>query len=236
MHILLIEDNPLVAISVSHGLAARGHSVTHAASGREGLAQARANGLEAVVLDLILPDMAGEDVLRELRQGQPHLPLVVLSAKQATSDKVACLNAGADDYLTKPFSMDELAARLAAVRRRKGDEVTTLTSEGLTIDLVQRHVEVDGRRIALKEREFGLLRCFMEHPGKVLGRELLLKQVWGYDFVPESNVLNVHICLLREKLDGSGKAHYIHSVRGKGFIFRREEAAGQGPGAGIGTE
>lgn len=225
MRILFIEDDADIARTVTQGLAPFGHQVVAAADAASGLAHLAAGDFEALILDLMLPDRPGEEVLVEVRRGSKDLPVLVLSAKQRTEDKIACLNAGGDDYLTKPFAMAELAARIAAIdRRSRRADRTELASEGLRLDLVGRAVTVDGRKIALKDKEFALLQYFMEHPGQVLTRAMILHQIWGYDFVPESNVLDVHICLLREKIGGAGKKRFIHNVRGLGYVLRRDDA------------
>lgn len=216
MNVLIVEDEPRIAAFVERGLKAEGFTVTVANDGSTGLALACDDGVDLVILDLKLPKLPGEQVLAKLRQRRPDVPVIVLTAKDAIDDRVQNLNAGADDYLTKPFSFAELLARIhARLRSRDQQSSAALELGGVTLDLHSRTVMVGERRIELTAREFALLETFMRHPGQVLSQVQLMDRVWGYDFEPGSNVVEVYVGYLRRKL---GKAR-IETVRGAGYRF-----------------
>ena len=216
MNVLIVEDEPRIAAFVERGLKAEGFTVTVANDGSTGLALACDDGVDLVILDLKLPKLPGEQVLAKLRQRRPDVPVIVLTAKDAIDDRVRNLNAGADDYLTKPFSFAELLARIhARLRSRDQHSSAALELGGVTLDLHSRTVMVGERRIELTAREFALLETFMRHPGQVLSQVQLMDRVWGYDFEPGSNVVEVYVGYLRRKL---GKAR-IETVRGAGYRF-----------------
>ncbi|MFO7961353.1 MAG: response regulator transcription factor [Nitriliruptoraceae bacterium] len=216
MNVLIVEDEPRIAAFVERGLKAEGFTVTVANDGASGFALACDDGVDLVILDLKLPELPGEQVLAKLRRRRPDVPVIVLTAKDAIDDRVRNLNAGADDYLTKPFSFAELLARVhARLRSRDQHSSTALELGGVTLDLHSRTVTVGERRIELTAREFALLETFMRHPGQVLSQVQLMDRVWGYDFEPGSNVVEVYVGYLRRKL---GRER-IETVRGAGYRF-----------------
>lgn len=229
MHILLIEDDSAIAGFVADGLREAGHQADAATDGADGLAKAAQGAYDAIVLDLMLPDMDGASVLQALRAQGLATPVIVLSARQSTEDKVLCLNGGCDDYMTKPFVMAELLARLKALTRRRagGEQKTRLEREGLTLDLLQRKAYRDGQPIELKSREFALLAYLMENAGSVVTRATIMRHVWGYDFTPGTNIIDVYVCQLREKIEcGGQKQRLIHTIRGSGYVFKSPDDMG----------
>lgn len=214
MAILLIEDEDGIVTFVRRGLEAAGHQVVVASDGLDGLAMALADDVELVVLDLGLPGIPGEEVLRRLRHRRPTVPVIVLTAKDAVADRVANLEAGADDYVVKPFSFSELLARIRARLRNVGQTRSdTIAVGGLVLDLSSRTVAVDGSVTDLSAREFALLEMFARNPGHVLSQVQLLDRVWGYDFDGSSNVVEVYVGHLRRKIG----AARIQTVRGVGY-------------------
>jgi DNA-binding response OmpR family regulator len=212
--ILVVEDERGIVAFVRRGLEAAGYQVLVAEDGVDGLALALMPDVELVVLDLGLPGIPGEEVLRRLRQRRPSVPVIVLTAKDSVSDRVGNLDAGADDYVVKPFSVSELLARVRA-RLRSGDQARgdVLAAGDLVLDLGARVVTVDGRTVSLSAREFALLEVFVRNQGQVLSQPQLLDRVWGYDFDGGSNVVEVYVSQLRRKL-GSDR---IETVRGAGY-------------------
>jgi DNA-binding response OmpR family regulator len=212
--ILIVEDEPRIASFLQKGFVARGFVTEVAQDVAEALARVR-TGPDLVVLDRGLPDGDGLEVLRELRRTQRHLPVIVLTARDAVADTVTGLDQGADDYMTKPFSFEELLARVRARLRtdRAPVDETVLEVAGARLDLRTRRAHVEDRTVDLSAREFALAEALFRHPGQVLSRTQLLDQVWGYDYDPGSNVVEVYVGYLRKKL---GKAR-IESVRGMGY-------------------
>jgi DNA-binding response OmpR family regulator len=216
MNVLIVEDEPRIAAFIERGLKAEGFAVQVAADGETGLALARADEVDLVLLDLMLPRRSGEDVLTELRATRPDVPVIVLTARDAVDDRVRNLNAGADDYVTKPFSFAELLARIHARLRTKDQRSASELSAGaVDLDLRSRTARLDGRQVELTAREFSLLETFMRHPGQVLSQVQLMDRVWGYDFDPGSNVVEVYVGYLRRKL----RKDLIQTVRGAGYRF-----------------
>jgi DNA-binding response OmpR family regulator len=216
MNVLIVEDEARIASFVERGLKAEGFTVTVARDGSTGYALACDESVDLVILDLKLPKLPGEQVLAKLRERRPDVPVIVLTAKDAIDDRVRNLNAGADDYLTKPFSFAELLARVhARLRARDQRSSAALEQGGVRLDLHARSVTVEGRSVDLTAREFALLETFMRHPGQVLSQVQLMDRVWGYDFEPGSNVVEVYVGYLRRKL---GKQR-IETVRGAGYRF-----------------
>jgi len=212
--ILLIEDEAGISRFVQQGLESAGYQVLVAVNGDDGLAMALRDEVEVVVLDLGLPGLPGEEVLRRLRQRRPSVPVIVLTAKDAVGDRVANLDAGADDYMVKPFSFSELLARIRARLRTGAQQRSDALSVGpLTLDLQTRAVTVDDRVVDLSTREFSLLEVLMRHPGHVMSQTQLLDRVWGYDFDGSSNVVEVYVGHLRRKVG----AERIQTVRGVGY-------------------
>ncbi|MFU8840654.1 MAG: response regulator transcription factor [Nitriliruptoraceae bacterium] len=216
MNVLIVEDEARIASFVERGLKAEGFTVTVASDGSTGYALACDESVDLVILDLKLPKLPGEQVLAKLRERRPDVPVIVLTAKDAIDDRVRNLNAGADDYLTKPFSFAELLARVhARLRARDQRSAAALEQGGVRLDLHARIVAVEGRSVDLTAREFALLETFMRHPGQVLSQVQLMDRVWGYDFEPGSNVVEVYVGYLRRKL---GRQR-IETVRGAGYRF-----------------
>lgn len=199
--ILIAEDEPRISSFIEKGLSANGFAVTVVADGRSAYEYATTGGFDLLVLDIGLPGLDGFEVLRKLRADGNSIPVVVLTARDSVQDTVAGLEGGADDYMPKPFRFEELLAR---VRRRlnteRAPETTVLSCGGLQLDLRTRRARVDGRDVELSAREFALAETFLRHPGQVLSREQLLSHVWGYDFDPGSNVVDVYVRYLRRKL------------------------------------
>jgi DNA-binding response OmpR family regulator len=214
-HVLLIEDDARIRESVERGLGARGFVVSSAPDGTAGLDLARKLDVDLVLLDLLLPGRQGLDVLEDIRAAKPRLPVIAVTALDDTGSRVSGLDAGADDYITKPFSVDELAARIRARLRWAEDQGGVLKAGPLTLDLASHRAVLNGREVALSARELELLATFMRHPGQVLSRAQLLDHVWGLDFDPGSNVVDVYVAALRRKI-GSGS---IETVRGSGYRF-----------------
>ncbi|HEU4448722.1 MAG TPA: response regulator transcription factor [Gaiellaceae bacterium] len=212
--ILIVEDEERIASFVEKGLRANGFTTSVAADGDSGLALAGSGRFDLVVLDIGLPGMDGFQVLRELRRAGSRVPVVMLTARDDVQDTVAGLEGGADDYITKPFRFEELLARVRVrLRGERAPEETVLAAGGASLDLRTRRLSADGDDVDLSAREFALAEMFFRHPGQVLSREQLLSNVWGYDFDPRSNIVDVYVGYLRKKL---GKAR-ISSVRGMGY-------------------
>ena len=212
--ILIVEDEPRIASFLQKGLAAQGFATEVAQDVVEALARARTDP-DLVLLDRGLPDGDGLEVLRELRRRERHVPVIVLTARDAVADTVTGLDSGADDYVTKPFSFEELLARVRARLRegRTSPEPGVLEAAGVVLDIKARRARVDGRTVDLSAREFALAEVLLRHPGQVLSKSQLLDQVWGYDYDPGSNIVEVYVGYLRKKL---GRDR-IDSVRGMGY-------------------
>jgi DNA-binding response OmpR family regulator len=218
MRILVIEDEPAIADFVARGLGAEGYAVTCASDGAEGEREALREDVDLVLLDLVLPGGPGLEVLRRVRAAKPELPVIILSARGEVEDRVAGLDLGATDYMGKPFSFDELAARVRAHLRRPGQrDATQLQGAGIVLDLLTRTVTRDGTSVELSPREFGLLAYFLRHPNHVLSREQILSAVWGYDYDPGTNVVEVYVGYLRRKLARTGEPPPIETVRSVGY-------------------
>ena len=212
MSLLVVEDEARIASFLIKGLTAHGFAVEHVSTGGEALE--RAPDSELVVLDLGLPDLDGFEVLRRLREGGEQVAVIVLTARGEIGDRIEGLNLGADDYLTKPFAFEELVARVRArLRRRDGQDESVLAAGGVQLDLRSRRAKAGELEVELSTREFALLEAFLRHPRQVLSREQLLSQVWGFDFDPGTNVVDVYVGYLRRKL-GEG---CIETVRGMGY-------------------
>ena len=217
VRILVVEDEPKIGAFLKRGLQAEGFSVAVSNDGEQGLARALTDDIDLVILDLILPGLSGEQVLTRLRHERRSLPVIVLTAKDAISERVTNLEAGADDYLTKPFSFSELLARIRArLRTAQSASAVELEVGPLRLAVRLREVRVEGRRAELTPREFALLETFMRHPGQVLSQAQLLDQVWGYDHDPGSNIAEVYVGYLRRKL----RPDLIETVRGVGYRLR----------------
>ena len=224
MRVLVVEDERKVANFIRQGLEEEGHTVEVAEDGADALDRLLA-GLpyDLVVLDVMLPRRDGFSVLKALRDKQVSTPVLLLTARDAVADKVAGLDLGADDYLTKPFAFDEFLARVRALLRRPaGQAAPALRLEDLTLDPATRGVSRGSRSIGLTTREFALLEYFMRNAGRVLTRPMIAEHVWAVDFDRESNVIDVYVGYLRRKIDGPGERPLLHTVRGAGYVLRAE--------------
>ena len=222
MHILVIEDDAETGRYLRKGLGESGHVVELADDGEDGLHLALSHEFDALIVDRMLPGRDGLSIVEAIRRQGRAVPVLILSALGQVDDRVAGLRAGGDDYLTKPFAFSELLARLEALLRRgtaEGAE-TTLVLADLELDLLSRMVTRGGRRIALQPRAFQLLEYLMRHAGQVVTRTMLLEQVWGYHFDPQTNVIDVHVSRLRQKIDKGFEVALLHTVRGVGYCLR----------------
>jgi two-component system response regulator MprA len=226
--VLVVDDDANITAFLKRALAYEGYQVETAADGPAALAAARDNPPDLVILDVMLPGLDGVEVLRRLRAGEPEtgsLPILMLTARDGVSDRVAGLDAGADDYLVKPFALEELTARIRALLRRREPETQRfLRFADLSVDTASREVQRGPRAVQLTTKEYELLVYFMRHPRQVLTREQLLERVWGIDFEAETHVLEVYVGYLRSKLEngpgGQTAPRLIHTVRGVGYVLR----------------
>ena len=232
MKILVVDDEQAVRESLRRSLRFNGYEVLTANDGLEAVETVRAENPELVILDVMMPNMDGLEVCRTLRSEGWDRPILVLTARDGVSDRVAGLDAGADDYLPKPFALEELLARVRSlVRRASADSIAAeapveskLSFEDLELDADTREVSRGGRAISLTRTEFALLQLLMENPRKVLSRSKILEEVWGYDFPTSGNALEVYIGYLRKKTEGEGDARLIHTVRGVGYVLRESNS------------
>ena len=222
--ILVVDDEPDVRRSLSRALTLEGYRVDVAVDGREALMKLAGSPPDAIVLDVLMPHVDGLGVCRRLRQAGDRTPILLLTARDAVGDRVAGLDAGADDYLSKPFALEELLARLRALLRRSAlppaAEPRVLRYSDLELDVDTLAVRRGGREIELTRTEFLLLELFLRNPRQVLTRSLIFERVWGYDFGPTSNSLDVYIGYLRRKTEAAGEPRLIHTVRGLGYALR----------------
>jgi DNA-binding response OmpR family regulator len=225
VRILVIEDEPAILDFVARGLESEGFSVACAADGLEGERAALENGFDLVVLDLMLPGRPGLEVLSSIRATRPELPVILLTARAEVEDRVAGLDAGATDYLVKPFAFDELAARVRAhLRSASQSQPTALRAGDIELDLITRQARPGAAPVQLTAKESDLLAHFLRHPDQVLTREDLLRGVWGYDFDPGTNVVEVYVGYLRRKLRRDGLGDPIVTVRSVGYRLRTDGA------------
>lgn len=224
MHILVVDDDQAVRDSLARSLQYNGYEVSMATDGLDALAKLASENADAVVMDVMMPRLDGLDTTRMLRDNGNDVPILILTARDAVGDRVDGLDAGADDYMVKPFSLDELLARIRALTRRvksEHEEPSEILRFGdLELDTATRGVSRGGRRISLTRTEFALLQVFMEHPNHVLERGWLLNEVWGFDFPTTANSLEVYIGYLRRKTEQEGEPRLIHTVRGVGYVMR----------------
>ncbi|MFM1723421.1 MULTISPECIES: response regulator transcription factor [Rhodococcus] len=224
MRILVVDDDRAVRESLRRSLSFNGYTVELAVDGMDALEKVAASRPDALVLDVMMPRLDGLEVCRRLRSTGDDLPILVLTARDSVSERVAGLDAGADDYLPKPFALEELLARLRALLRRAapavGDDSEAMTFEDLTLDPVTREVTRGGRSISLTRTEFALLEMLMANPRRVLSRSRILEEVWGYDFPTSGNALEVYVGYLRRKTEADGEPRLIHTVRGVGYVLR----------------
>lgn len=222
-HILVIDDDPAITSLLKRGLSYEGYAVEVAGSGEAGLALARERVPDLVVLDIMMPGISGLEVLRRLRAGDERLPVLMLTAKDAPADQVQGFEAGADDYVVKPFTFEVLLARVRALlRRQQAEHPPTLAFGNLSLDTSSHIVRRGAHEITLTTLEFKLLQAFLEHPQQVLSKDVLLDRVWGYDFGGNANVVEVYVKQLRQKLEGQGEPRLLHTIRGAGYVLREE--------------
>jgi len=219
MHILIIEDDTEAASYLIKGLSESGHVVVHAADGKEGLGQALTGGFDVMIVDRMLPSLDGLSIIASVRAAKIKTPVLILSALGEVDDRVEGLRAGGDDYLTKPYAFSELLARIDALSRREQPEKISnkLKVADLEMDLIKHKVTRNGKTILLQPREFRLLEYLLRHVGQVVSRTMLLEQVWDYNFDPQTNVIDVHISRLRNKIDKDHERTLLHTVRGAGY-------------------
>jgi len=222
MRILVVEDDKKIASFVVQGLKQNGFAVDHSPDGEEALLMARSVSYDAAVVDIMLPKLDGLSLVQTLRREKMHLPVLILSAKATVDDRVKGLQAGGDDYLVKPFAFSELLARVQALIRRAShtSEPTRLTVGDLTLDLLNRAVTRSGRALELQAREFSLLEFLMRHSGRVVTKTMILEHVWDYSFDPQTNVVDVLVCRLRNKVDKDFPKKMIHTLRGVGYVIK----------------
>jgi two-component system OmpR family response regulator len=220
--VLVVEDDPTIADFIAAGLRQEGFTVDRAEDGVAGLDLGSSRAYDAAVVDVMLPRLDGLSLVAALRRAGVHTPVLFLSARHTVDDRVKGLQAGGDDYLVKPFAFVELVARLRALARRKGVEAepTRFAAGDLTLDLLTRRVERAGTVIDLRPREFALLELLIRHPGKVVSKAMILSHVWEYNFDPSTNVVDVLVFRLREKIDKAFEQKLIHTVRGVGYVLK----------------
>jgi two-component system response regulator MprA len=220
--ILVVDDEPAVRQALSRALALEQYGFALAADGLIALEMLASERFDAIVLDVSMPQLSGIEVCKRLRAAGDRTPVLMLTARDSIDDRVAGLDAGADDYLVKPFALRELMARVRALLRRRadGEEASTLGFEDLALDLLAHEARRGDRRLELTRTEFSLLEVFMRHPRQVLTRSTIFEHVWGYDFGAASNTLGVYMGYLRRKTEDGGDARLLHTVRGVGYILR----------------
>jgi DNA-binding response OmpR family regulator len=222
LRLLVVEDDPAIASFLVKGLKEAGFAVDHAASGGAALEMASSTTYDLAVIDLMLPGLDGLSLIEELRRRRITVPVIILSARRSVDDRVRGLQAGGDDYLTKPFAFEELLARVQALIRRAtgAAEPTRLVVGDLVLDLVSRKVERGGRALDLRPREYALLEYLMRNPGRVVSKAMILSHVFDYSFDPRTNVVDVLVHRLRERVDKEFATPMIHTVRGMGYVLR----------------
>jgi DNA-binding response OmpR family regulator len=225
MRVLVVEDSSRLAQSFKKGLTEESYAVDVALNGIDGLHMAKSGEYDLVILDVNLPGMDGFTLLKSLRETRSDVPVLMVTARDGVEDRIAGLDAGADDYLVKPFSYGELLARMRALLRRPGSRAqTTLKYDDIELDPASGRVLRAGKQLALSAREFSLLRVFLSNPNRVMSRAKLFESVWNTDYDGLSNVLDVYVNYLRNKLESDGMSRVIHTLRGRGYIFGDESA------------
>lgn len=222
MRVLVVEDDKKITEFVMNGLRQAGYAVDHAYDGEEGLHLALHESYDAAVIDIMLPGLDGLSLIEEMRRKTINTPVLILSAKRTVDDRVKGLQSGGDDYLTKPFAFSELLARVhALIRRSTGSAGMTFLKAGeLTVDLLSRRVVREGTEIELQPKEFSLLEYFMRNSGRVLSKTLILEHIYDYNFDPQTNVVDVLVCRLRNKIDKDFETKLIHTIRGVGYVLK----------------
>ena len=227
MHVLVVDDEPAVRESLERSLRFEGYDVTLASDGEKALAAVARETPDVVILDVLMPRLDGLQTCRQLRQRGQSVPILMLTARDGVADRVVGLDAGADDYLVKPFALEELLARLRALLRRRPDDGAAdqvLAFSDLSLDPVTRDVKRGERAISLTVTEFNLLEMFLEHPRQVLTRGQIVERVWGFALEYSSNSLEVYVGYLRRKLEADGEPRLLHTVRGVGYVLREQPA------------
>jgi two-component system OmpR family response regulator len=222
MRILLVEDDRQIAEFILKGLKEAGYAAAHSDNGEDGLHLASTEAYDAAIIDIMLPKLDGLALIEELRRQNIDTPLIALSAKRTVADRIKGLQTGCDDYLTKPFSFSELLARIQALLRRASriSEPTRLKVADLSLDLVSREVLRGGEKIEIQPLEFALLEYLMRNAGGVVSKTMIMEHVWNYNFVPQTNVVEVRISKLRDKIDKNFEPKLIHTVRGAGYVIK----------------
>jgi two-component system, OmpR family, response regulator len=222
MRVLVIEDDVKIASFITKGLEQAGFAVDHAAEGEQGLFLAQNEPYDAAVIDIMLPGLNGLSIIAEMRRAKIPTPVIILSAKHSVEDRIQGLQTGGDDYLVKPFTFAELLARVQALIRRstRATEPNRLTVGELSIDIVKREAVRAGRAIDLQPREFSLLEYLVRHSGRVVSKTMILEHIWNYHFDPQTNVVDVLVCRLRNKIDRDFEQKLIHTIRGVGYVIK----------------
>lgn len=222
MRILLVEDDLKIASFILKGLKEAGFAVDHATDGMDGLHLASNEPYNAAIIDIMLPKLDGLSLIEELRKQAINTPVIILSAKRTVDDRIRGLRTGSDDYLTKPFSFSELLARVQALIRRtsRTSEATSLTVADLSMNLLTREVKRLEKKIELQPREFAILEYLIRNWETVVSKTMILEHVWGYNFDPKTNVIEAHICKLRDKIDRDFRTKLIHTIRGVGYVLK----------------
>ena len=222
MKVLLVEDDERTASFLLRNLQEEGFDVDEAGDGKKGLSLALTKSYDAAIVDIMLPKLDGLSLIEELRRKAINTPVIILSARRSLDDRVKGLQKGSDDYLTKPFAFSELLARLQALIRRAtgAAEPTRLAAGDLTMDLLKREVFLKNKKIELQPKEFDLLKYLMQNAGKIMPKTLILERIWGYGFDPQTNVVDVLVSRLRNKVDKDSETKMIHTVRGVGYVLK----------------
>src|SRR5262245_47983371 len=223
MRILVVEDDEKIASFIQNGLQQAGMAVDHAASGKDGLDLVLNGHYDAAVMDLMLPEIDGLTIIQRMREKRLTTPVVILSARRSVDDRVKGLQIGGDDYMVKPFAFSELLARIHALIRRSNSipEAHTLTVADLSVDLLTREVRRGDQRLELQPREFSLLEYLMRNAGRVVSKTMILEHVWDYSFDPQTNVVDVLVCRLRNRVDKGHGTRLIHTIRGVGYVIKK---------------
>jgi two-component system OmpR family response regulator len=223
MRVLLVEDEQNVATFLKKGLEEEFYTVDLAEDGAEGYSMAISKEYDCMILDVMLPEMSGIEICKKVRAAGIKTPILMLTALDSVGSKVEGLESGADDYLTKPFAFSELLARIRALLRRAPDSLSELTLQDLRMDLLSRRVFRGDQEIVLTQKGFAILEYFLRNKGRVLSRTQIIENIWGYNFDPNTNVVDVHIKFLREKIDKEFEKKLIHTVRGAGYVLKAED-------------
>ena len=222
MRILVVEDDAKIASFVIKGFEQSGFAVDHASNGEDGLFLVQTEPYDAAIIDVMLPSRDGLSIIAEMRRAKITTPVIILSAKHSVEDRVRGLQTGSDDYLVKPFTFSELLARVQALIRRSTQAVepARLTVGEISIDLIKREVVRSGQKIELQPREFSLLEYLMRQPGRVVSKTMIMENIWNYHFDPQTNVVDVLVCRLRNKIDRDFHQKLIHTIRGVGYVIK----------------